>query len=196
MAIQQAKQRYRVRVLDKASKAVLSDGEQNGTYGAFVHLAVPKTIGVPDKYIVEIEYLGDHQFKQPYAKRLAAQQRNDERAKKAEAERQAKALVLRRNRIMNQIELAFAKNGKDAVKFVTCDECEAPAKVLGLTHENPGATVIDPEQITGALCEEHNRKWQWPFKTTAVIECALLEFFYDGIRQIYINRPANGVIVE
>jgi|HubBroStandDraft_5_1064220.scaffolds.fasta_scaffold73488_2 hypothetical protein len=192
MPIQQVRKRYRVIIRDKKSGQVLTDAEQTSTYGVFIRGLTPTLLGVPQSYVVTVEYVGDYQFKSPYAKRLAAQQRNEELRKKHEVERQAKALVLRRIRIMNQIELAFVKNGKDAVHFVTCDKCEALATVLGLTHENPGATVIDPEQITGAMCANHDSKWSWPFKSTAVIECAILEFFYDGIKQIYVNRAATA----
>jgi hypothetical protein len=183
MTIQQSKKRYRVRTLDKKSGTVISDNESSWAYA---QIPTPATIGVTYKLIVEVTYLGDHQYKQPYAKRLAVQQKNEEKAKKREADRQEKLLVLRRDRIMNQIELAFAKNGKDAVKFVTCDECDAPAKVLTLTHENSGSTTIDPDQITGALCDEH--RGYRPFKTAAIIECSFLEFFYDGVKQIYVNK--------
>jgi hypothetical protein len=190
MAIQKSKSRIRIKVINKRTRKVVSDYENTGSYGAFVHLPMPTKMGAPDNYVVEVEYLGEHQFKTPYAKRLAAQQKNEEAAKKRKVEQDEKALVLRRKRIMNQIELAFEKKGKDAVKFVTCDECDAPAKVLGLTHENPGGAVISPEQVTGALCESHNNKYYWPYKTAAVIDCSVLEFFYDGLKQIYINRAA------
>ena len=186
MAIQQSKSRLKMKVVHKKSGTVLQDHETTSTYGAFVHLPMPTKVGLTERYIVEVRYLGEHQFTTPYAKRLAAQQKSEERRKKWQQEQNEKALILRRNRIMNQIELAFVKNGKDAVKFVTCDVCDAPAKVLGLTHENPGSMVINPDQITGALCEDHKRGR--PFKTTALIECALLEFFYDGVKQIYINK--------
>ena len=91
----------------------------------------------------------------------------DAQRAKEELERQGKQRVQRRKRIMNQIELAFVKKGKDAVNFVTCDKCDAMAKFLGLAFENPGATVIDPDQITGAWCEEHDNRHrhQHPFKT-------------------------------
>ena len=196
MAIQQAKQRYRVRVIRKSDGAVVADREDRSSYGAAWpgQLPIPKKIGVPDEYIVEVEYLGEYQFKQPYAKRLAAHQRQEEARKKREAELEEEALVLRRDRIMNQIELAFVKNGKDAVKFVTCAYCDRLAEVLGLTHENPGSAVINPDQITCALCKVH-RGGRF-FKTTAVIECALLEFFYDGIKQIYINRRQVAVAAK
>jgi hypothetical protein len=191
MAIQQSKKRYRVIIKDKKSGRVLSDEEQTSTYGVFIHGLTPSSLRVPESYIVTVEYVGDHQFKVPYARRLAAQKKNEERAEKARIKMEEAALILRRDRIMNQIELAFVKNGKDAVNFVTCDECEAPAKFLGLTHENAGSMVISPEQITGAMCDQHH--YHKPFKTTAVIACAILEFFYDGIKQIYINRPAQQV---
>ena len=109
--------------------------------------------------------------------------------------REAEQLVLCRTRILNQVELAFLKSERSAAKYITCsgtrysERCDAPAKVLCLTHENPGATVIEPEQIAGALCDEH-LELGVPFKTTAGISCAYLE--YDGIKQIYINRAAPG----
>ena len=81
--------------------------------------------------------------------------------------------------------------------FITCDDCDAPATHLGLTHENPGSQVIDPDQITGAWCKDHNDSianlWQHnsrPFKTTATIACIRLEFFYHGLRQIYVKEAA------
>jgi len=52
-----------------------------------------------------------------------------------------------------------------------------------------GATVIDAEQITGALCASHEPWWRM-YKTTAFIKCSRLEFFYDGIKQIYVNPEA------
>jgi hypothetical protein len=188
MAIQPSKPRIRVKVVHKKTRRVLQDRECSYTYA---HIPMPTTIGVRETYIVEVEYVGDHQYKQPYAKRLAAQQRNQKAAEKHKKEVDEKALVLRQKRIMNQIELAFEKKGKDAVNFVTCDKCEAPAKFLGLAYENSGSATVSPEQITGAMCDDHNNNYHKPYKTTAVIACSILEFFYDGIKQIYINRPAQ-----
>ncbi len=186
MAINQSKQRYKIKVIRKNDGAVISDREDTSSYGGAYggHLGIPPKIGQTITYITTVTSLGDHQYKQSYAKRLAAQQRNDEAKKKREAAREAKLLVLRRARIMNQIELAFAKNGKDAVKFVTCDLCHDLAAVLTLTHENPGSTVVSPEQIAGARCADHTP--HGPLGNT--IRCDTLEFFYDGVKQIYVNK--------
>lgn len=148
------------------------------------------------------------QYKQTYDQRvkaLAASERRRERLEKKQAqealERQEKELVQRRNRIMNQVELAFMQKGRDAVNFVTCDKCSALATRLCLGYENHGSPVIDPEQITGAVCEEHGKHpysansaqskyfgpYMLPYKTTATIACNRLEFFYDGLRQIVIK---------
>ena len=156
-------------------------------------MAIPKKIGDTNIYTVRVTYIGEHQYKQPYAKRLATQQRNEERAKKLEAERKEKELVSRRARIMNQVELAFVKNGKEAMQFITCDECEDLATQLLLTHLNPGSDVISPEQVAGARCEACKISNHWmPFKTKAHIECSRLEFFFDGIKQICIKAPARA----
>ena len=116
-------------------------------------------------------------------------------AKKEELERQEKELVQRRQRIINQIELAFVKKVQGAVDFITCDQCNAQASHLGLAYENPGSQVIDSEQITGAWCENHHGtthngtfyKGKRPYKTKAEVACDRLEFFYDGLRQICIK---------
>jgi len=167
-------------------------GYDDGT--VFLSLKVPKKLGKPKTYTVTVEYLGEKQYKQTYAQRVNAHQKNQDRVRKfkeeqarLELEKQEKELIQRRQRIMNQIELAFVKEGKEAVNFVTCDKCDAKAKLLGLQFENPGSSVIVPEQITGAWCEEHDNKYKRPFKTKAAIACGRLEFFYDGLRQIYVK---------
>lgn len=160
-------------------------------------IPVPKKIGETLTYTVKVTYLGEKQYKQTYDQRVKALAASEKRREKwqkqqeqEELERKEKELVQRRQRIMNQIELAFVKNGKEAVNFVTCDKCDAKAKFLGLTFENPGSTVIDPEQITGAWCEVHDNKYERPFKTKSAIACERLEFFYDGLRQIYVKEKA------
>lgn len=192
------KQRVRTRLIDMNGRVVQNNVESSTyvcSYGAYLRVPVPKKIGELVAYTVIVEYLGEHQYKQTYAQRVKTHARNEERIKKwkeeqakLEVEKQEKQLVQRRKRIMNQIELAFVTKGKDAVNFVTCGKCDALAKFLGLAYENPGSTVIDPDQITGAWCADHNSKNLWPFKTTASISCELLEFFYDGLRQIYVNK--------
>ena len=193
MTIQQSKQRYKIKITRKSDGAILRDNEGTDSYGGAWpgQIPIPQKVGATETYTIRVQYLGEHQFKVPYAKRLAVQKKNEERAEKARIKMEEAALILRRNRIMNQIELAFVKNGKDAVNFVTCDECDALAKFLGLAYENAGSMVINSEQITGAMCEQHD--YHKPFKTTAKIECSILEFFYDGLKQIYINRPAQQV---
>ena len=170
--------------------------EFTDTYGrnVFMHIPVGKKIGETETYTIEVTYLGEKQYKQTYQQRVKAlasaqkrQEKREEERKRLELERQEKELIQRRERIMNQIELAFVKNGKEAVNFVTCDKCDAKAKFLGLAFENPGSSVIVPEQITGAWCEEHDNKHMRPFKTKTAIACERLEFFYDGLRQIYVK---------
>lgn len=206
MSVQQSKKFYRIIVKDKKTGRVISDEEQrnNVFLGSWNHgFLIPQHLQAPQSFIMTVEFLREEHYKKPYAARLAAQQKGQNKAKVISAARQKeidaaneKALVLRRARIMNQIELAFEKKRKDAIKFVTCDSCNDVVKWIGLSHDNPGSTVIDPEQITGAWCAEHfhmhtNRQY-WPYKTTAVVDCSWLEFFYDGLRQIYINRPQPG----
>lgn len=164
------------------------------SWGAYLHVPVGKKVGVIEKFTVTVEYLGEKQYKQTYDQRVKAMASAERRREKwqkqherEELERKEKELIQRRKRIMNQIELAFVKKGKDAVNFVTCDKCDGMAKFLGLAYENPGSTVIDPDQITGAWCEEHDNQYALPFKTKAAIACNLLEFFYDGLRQIYVK---------
>ncbi len=170
--------------------------DYGGRGGSTLYLRVPisKVIGRVDEFTVSVEYLGEKQYKQTYQQRvksLASSEKRRERLEKEQErlkkERDEKQLVQRRNRIVNQIELAFVKEGKEAVNFVTCDKCDGAATHLGLTHENAGSQVIDNDQITGAWCEDHDDKYDRPYKTTATIECARLEFFYNGLRQIYVK---------
>ena len=181
----------------------LGEQEFTDTYGRDVYLRIPvgKKIGKAEQFIVTVTYLGEKQYKQTYAQRVKAMASSDKRREKwqkqhteREKQRQEKELVQRRDRIMNQIELAFVKQGKDAVNFVTCDECNALAAYLGLAYEDPGSQVIDPDQITGAWCETHhgqinkyNNTFYPGYGTKAAIACNLLEFFYDGLRQLYVK---------
>ncbi len=195
------KHRAKVKISDSKyiySEPWCKDGihEFTETYGRDVHvrLPVPKKIGEVTTFTVKVEYLGERQYKQTYAQRVKAFAKSQERTKKwqeerakLELEQQEKQLIQRRNRIMNQIELAFVKEGKEAVNFVTCDKCDGTAKYLGLAYENPGSQVIDPEQITGAVCDDHKEKYHQPFKTKVLIACERLEFFYDGLRQLYLK---------
>jgi hypothetical protein len=179
---------------DKFNRGNVQTSADLHTWGAYLRVPVSKKIGQTVTYTVEVTYLGEHQYKQTYQQRVKAHAKAEKRREawqkeqeRQELERQEKQLIQRRKRIMNQIELAFVKKGKDAVNFVTCDQCDAMATHLGLAYENPGSQVIDPDQITGALCVEHDNKHKRPFKTKAVIACELLEFFYDGLRQICVR---------
>ena len=122
--------------------------EFTGTYGreVFMRLPVPMNVGEVTTFKIKVEYLGEKAYKQTYAQRVKAlaQQRSAPRSTQKqreidEKERQEKELIQRRKRIMNQIELAFVKQGKDAVNFVTCDKCSARATHLGLAMKIPEA---------------------------------------------------------
>jgi hypothetical protein len=178
-------------------------GNGTGSRDVFLRIPVGKTIGKAEKFIVTVTYLGEKQYKTSYQARAKAMAASEKRAEKYAKERAAaelaekeKQLVQRRNRIVNQVELAFVKEGKDAVNFVTCDTCNAIATYLGLAYENPGSQIIDNDQITGAWCDGHFRpqmmqsQYARPFKTEAFIACSALEFFYDGVRQISIKPTA------
>jgi hypothetical protein len=201
------KHRARVVLSDSKGRTYRSQWQANDiqestdlhSWGAYLRVPVGKEIGKVETFTVTVEYLGEKQYKQTYQQRVKALASSEKRREKwqkeqerLELERQEKQLVQRRKRIMNQIELAFVKDGKDAVNFVTCDQCDAMATHLGLAYENPGSQVIDPDQITGAWCAEHDNKHNRPFKTKAVVACNLLEFFYDGVRQIYVKTQENA----
>lgn len=173
-----------------------------GNRSVIVWLDVPKKIGEVRKYTVTVEYLGEKQYKQTYQQRVKALASSEKRREKYEKEReqqelqrQEKELIQRRNRIANQVELAFVKKVQGAVDFITCDECDDKAAYLGLAYENPASQVIDSEQITGAWCEKHHGNTYngrfypnyRPFKTKAAIACERLEFFYDGLRQLCVK---------
>jgi hypothetical protein len=169
------------------TKRVIQEHVRAESYKPIVWLPMPTKLGVTEKYFVEVEYMGEKEYKRPYAKRLAAQQSAAAASAKIKAELAAKGIVSCRQRIMNQVELAFEKKGKTAMQFITCShsDCNDLAVTLTLAHLHPGSTMIDPEQITGATCKRHT--WHKPQGTTAQIPCDKLEFFYDGLRQIYIN---------
>lgn len=170
-------------------------GYDDGT--VWITLKVPKkrAVGQTKTYTVTVEYLGPKEYKQTYQQRvkaLAASQKRSEKWQKErerqELERQERELNQRRQRIVNQIELAFVKKVQGAVDFITCDQCSAAAKFLGLVYENPGSQVIDTDQISGAWCKDHyDPKYSKPFKTATAIACDRLEFFYDGLRQICVK---------
>lgn len=172
----------------------------------YIHLVVPKKVGEVKEYTVTVEHLGERQYKQTYEQRAKAMVRNEKRSEEwkkqqalEELQRQETELVQRRKRIVNQIELAFVKQVRGAVDFITCDKCNAEAAHLGLKHTNPGSQVIDSDQITGAWCESHhgqnhtyNGQTRFitgyrPYKTKASIACNTLEFFFDGLRQICVK---------
>ena len=174
----------------------------SSTSGPTLRVPVPKKIGDSQTYVVTVQYLGEHQYKQTLAQRTKSHAKSQERTKKwkeqqekLELVRQEKELLQRRQRIVNQIELAFVKKSQGAVDFITCDTCNAVAAHLGLAFENPGSSIIDPEQITGAWCLQHHGSThngtfypaKRPFKTKASIACEKLEFFYDGLRQLCIK---------
>jgi hypothetical protein len=207
--------KHRARVMVKDSKGQIvnafwsqkPNGEveiDGGGYSAgkiYLHLPVRMSVGPTENFTISVEYLGEKKYKTSYAARAKAlakaekyREERDKEMKRLQLERDEKELLQRRKRIVNQIELAFVK--KDgAVDFITCDECDASATHLGLTHENPGSQIIDPDQITAAWCEQHgdpkNSAYvRVRFKTTASIACSRLEFFYDGLRQIYVKDAA------
>ena len=181
----------------KAGKVVRQSTWESGhalSYGVNYPLVCPKKAGESVTYSVTLRYVGEKQFAKSKAQRQKEFDKRQEREKKSAEKRKQKELeqneaelILRRKRIMNQVELAFVKKVMGAVDFITCDECNAPATFLGLTHENPGSQVIDPDQITGAWCNQHDNQHKRPYKTTATIACNRLEFFYDGLRQIYVK---------
>jgi hypothetical protein len=201
--------RYKVKVIEDGKivrsreVAAFSANAAVGGYG-FFFIRIPANLvlqqGAPYRQSlegsVEIEFLG----KVPRAKytpeeratraaaRIAAQAQRKEREEKLERERRAvkeKDLLIRRSRIINEIELAFEKKLKNATHYVVCDECSAKAVHLLLAREPEGSTVPF-DQISGARCGQHwGQAWQL---RGAVIPCACVEFFYDGLRQLYINR--------
>ena len=134
------KHRAKVRLTDSKGQTInvgyWSSGVQEftDTYGRHAHLTlpVPTTIGKPEKFTVTVEYLGEKQYKQSYEKRVKALAKSEERREKWEKEskrltleKNEKELLQRRQRIVNQIELAFVKQD-GAVDFITCDDCDAP----------------------------------------------------------------------
>jgi hypothetical protein len=199
------KHRAEVKLIDSKGRLLrngfrtddIQEGTDLHTWGAYLRIPVGTKIGKVETFTVTVEYLGEKQYKQTYQQRVKALASSEKRREKwqkeqakLELEKREKQLIQRRKRIMNQIELAFVKEGKDAVNFVTCDKCDAMAAFLGLAYENPGSQVIDPDQITGAWCAAHNDQYHRPFKTKAAIACDLLEFFYDGLRQLYVKIAA------
>ena len=191
------KHRVRTKVFDLKGRLLHDqEGTDNFDYGRSTYVgkfAVPMKIGETTEYTVTVQYLGEKQCKTTFAQRTKAQERSRKRKEteaKKELEKKAKELLQRQKRIVNQIELAFVKQVATAVDFITCDKCDGVAKFLGLVYENPGSSVIDPDQISGAWCQDHDQKHERPFKTKAAIACERLEFFYDGLRQLYVKAAA------
>jgi len=126
---------------------------------------------------------------------VKAQVRKDQRAK-YQAEADARTVNLRQ-RIKNQVDHAFSlgKHGTEsAAKYITCQHCDGPAAVVCLSQPLArGAAVLDEDTIVGALCQQHIEHQPWGYysrhssRNATKVPCDVLEFFYDGIRQIAIK---------
>jgi hypothetical protein len=46
---------------------VIRDEVSTISYGPFIHLPMPTKLGVTTTYLVEVEYMGEKQYKRPYA---------------------------------------------------------------------------------------------------------------------------------
>lgn len=131
------------------------------------------------------------------AEKALRQQKQTKRAEenaRQEKERE-KCRLFTRKRITNQIDHAFqtGQSGSEPVaKYITCNHCSGPADFLYLNRTvPPGAAVLDETTIDGAVCTEHNYAAKHAYykkQVTEIFPCALLEFFYTGIRQIAIKR--------
>lgn len=127
-----------------------------------------------------------------------AQKRKTEAAEWEEKQKQEKERLClqRKQRITNQIDYAFrsgSESGTEPVsKFITCQQCDAPATFLHLNRAVPsGAAVLDESTVIGASCDEHthnNPNYKNHFGIAEYFPVARLEFFYTGIRQIGIKR--------
>jgi hypothetical protein len=160
-----------------------------------------------DRLTITVERIA--KAKVPTAKQLAARAKFSQRMQaaaqqqRAEWEKQHQEQVrrmqdLRRARIINQIELAFEKKGKDAAKFITCDNCSGVATLLHLVH-TPEGSAIPFEDIAGAQCltcaaipagvsVSAVRPNPHAYRAEACVPCEQIEFFYQGLRQLYINK--------
>jgi hypothetical protein len=125
------------------------------------------------------------------AAKLAALQTKKE-AKEAEEkqreEERNRRIVAARERIVNQIELAFEKKMKDAMHYVTCDGCSKKATRL-VVQRLPEGSVVPFENIVGALCDgDYHPHWD----KRPTVACAAMEFFYDGMRQLHLNKGVKA----
>ncbi len=113
----------------------------------------------------------------------------EKKDREAEWKKEQEAEIVRlRQRIRHQVDHAFAlgKTGTEpAAKYITCEDCNAPAAFLSLCSPLArGVAVVDEDTIVGAVCSKHS-KWANPNQHR--IPCSRLEFFYDGIRQIAVK---------
>lgn len=90
MSIQKSKHRYRLKIVRNGT--VTTDEEQvrncdlyGGGLDVWPGFLPMSKVGKKEKYIIEITYLGEVQFKKPYAARVATQQRNSQRTQAAYA---------------------------------------------------------------------------------------------------------------
>lgn len=117
------------------------------------------------------------------AARQAREEARDAAQREAQERRRLRIEAVRQH-IVNQIELAFEKKMKTATEFVTCEHCHKKATQIVLERQPEGTTVFF-DQIVGARCADCAKWSKQPF-----VLCAKVEFFYDGLRQLHINKAA------
>ena len=118
------------------------------------------------------------------AERLANEAAKIEARKQGEAEQRRRILTVRK-RIVNQIELAFEKKMKTATEFVTCEHCNEKATQI-IVQRAPEGSAVPFEDIVSARCADHAK---WFHKGDLFVDCDRVEFFYDGLRQLHVNKP-------
>jgi hypothetical protein len=124
---------------------------------------------------------------QKIAKRDAERKAREE-AEERRKEEQRRRVIAVRQRIVNQIELAFEKKMKTATEFVTCEHCNEKATQI-IVQRTPEGSAVPFEDIVSARCADHAKWFHRLCKGDPFVDCDRVEFFYDGLRQLHVNKP-------
>jgi hypothetical protein len=179
-----------------AKAAALSYDMKEGDFTSFsANISIVQTCLVNHRAAARPHDVVQKEREDRLAAALKERQEYEERKRKGREDVLA-AQALLRQRVRNQIDLAFktgVSGSEPAAKYITCDyyNCNAQAAVLVLSRPiQKGATALDEDTIIGVRCELHKPSntgvYRVAFNAADAVECSRLEFWYDGVRKITI----------
>lgn len=167
----------------KTSTRYKTDGSKARTVSTAISMSIVCLGEVPRRKYTKEERVQRRKAREAERQARAAEK---EAWRKEQAEQQRIRIAAYRQQIVNQIELAYEKKLKDALHYLTCEHCAAKAAWI-IVDRPPEGTAIQFDSITGALCANH---YHPQYDKRPVVHCTKVEFFYDGLRHLHINKAA------